>query len=80
MSNQRFIDQARDDYLGTPHRIARCTDSCGEVHVIIEMRVGEDTRHYLDWIGGELADQPDEFGDQLPFKGLKWAPIKENAA
>lgn len=79
MSDKRFVDQARDDYLGTPRRIARRTDRCGEVHVIIEMHVGEDTRHYLDWIGAELAEQPDEF-DQPPFSDLSWTPIKEKRA
>lgn len=82
MSNQRFIDQARADYSGTPHRIARCEDRCGEVHVIVEMRagaIGEAGTYWLDWIGAELADQPDEF-DELPFRGLKWNAVKEHAA
>lgn len=79
MSNQRFIEQARADYLGKPLRIARCVDSCGEEHVVIEMGLGASV-HYLDWIGADLAPEPDELGDELPFTGLKWKAIKEQAS
>ena len=33
--------------------------------------------HYLDWIGAEHADQPDEFGDEAPFPNLKWAYVPD---
>lgn len=72
--NTRFIAQARADYAGEPKRIARCQDRCGEEHVIIEMTSG----YWLDWIGAELAPEPDEF-DELPFTGLKWTAVKEAA-
>lgn len=79
MTDSRFINQAREDYQGTPLRIARCVDGCGEEHVIIEMGV-DGSVHYLDWIGADLAPEPDEFGDELPFTGLKWKNIAQGAA
>lgn len=75
--NDRFIKQARADYVGTPKRIAWHTDQYGERHVVIEMKLTDGTAHYLDWIGAEYADQPDEFGDEVPFPHLKWAYVPE---
>lgn len=75
MTNERFIDQARKDYMGEPHRIARCQDKYGEQHVIIEMVLSHGQKHYLDWIGAEFAREPDEFGDEPPFQRLKWKKI-----
>ena len=77
--NNRFIEQARADYMGTPKRIARCRDRYGEEHVVIEMVLDKSTGpvHYLDWIGAEHADQPDEFGDEAPFPNLKWAYVPD---
>ncbi len=73
--NSRYIDQARRDYAGKPKRIAWRLDKCGETHVIIEMVLDNGDVHYLDWIGAEYADQPDEFGDEPPFPNLKWSYI-----
>ena len=75
--NDRFIAQARADYLGKPKRIARCQDRYDEVHVVIEMVLDNGDVHYLDWIGAEHADQPDEFGDEAPFPNLKWAYVPD---
>lgn len=77
--NDRFIEQARADYLGKPKRIARCQDRYGEEHVVIEMVLDNEDVHYLDWIGAEHADQPDEFGDEAPFSNLKWSYIANSA-
>ena len=80
--NSRYINQARRDYAGKPKRIAWCMDKCGETHVIIEMALDNGDVHYLDWIGADYADQPDEFtgpegfcGDEVPFSNLKWSYI-----
>lgn len=72
--SDRFIAQARADYEGTPTHIAFATDACDEQHVVIKMSSG----YYLDWIGAELAEEPDEW-EELPT-GLKliFKPIKEN--
>lgn len=75
--NSRFIKQARAEYAGTPKRIAWCTDRYGEIHAIIEMVLDNGDVHYLDWIGAEHADQPDEFGDEPPFPNLKWAYVPD---
>ena len=75
--NKRFIEQARADYLGKPKRIARCRDHYDEAHVVIEMVLDNGDVHYLDWIGAEHADQPDEFGDEVPFSNLKWAYVPD---
>ena len=75
--NDRFIEQARADYQGKPKRIARCQDHYGEAHVVIEMVLDNGDVHYLDWIGAEHADQPDEFGDEAPFSNLKWAYVPD---
>lgn len=82
--NDRFIAQARADYQGKPKRIARCRDRYGEEHVVIEMVLDKSTGpwscgdvYYLDWIGAEHADQPDEFGDEAPFPNLKWAYVPD---
>ncbi len=75
--NSRFIEQARTEYAGTPKRIAWCTDRYGEIHAIIEMVLDNGDVHYLDWIGAEHADQPDEFGDEPPFPNLKWAYVPD---
>ena len=75
--NDRFIKQARDDYAGIPKRIARCRDKYHEEHVVIEMALDNGDVHYLDWIGAEYADSPDEFGDELPFPNLKWAYVPD---
>lgn len=73
--HERFIQQAREDYQGTPTRIARCMDACGETHVIIESLMEDGTKFYMDWIGAELASEPDEMED-CPFRGLKWREVK----
>jgi len=71
--SQRFIDQARSDYEGTPTHIAFTTDACGEEHVVIRMSSG----YYLDWIGAELAPEPDEWEGQPTNLKLIFKPIKE---
>jgi hypothetical protein len=68
--NDRYIAQAREDYEGEPVAIATHYDQYDEVHVIVKMSDG----YYLDWIGGEYAEEPDEF-DTEPFKNLKWRAI-----
>jgi hypothetical protein len=76
--HKRFIDQAINDYAGTPKRIARVSDACNEIHVVIEMVCPDIGTYWLDWIGAEFADQPDEF-DEFPFlkRDLGWRPIKD---
>ena len=73
----RFVDQLRKDYMGTPARIAWATDKYGEKHVVIESILKDGTKFYFDWIGAEYADMPDEYGDTPP-EDLKliWKPIK----
>lgn len=68
-----FIAQARKDYDGTPEAIAFTTDTCGEQHVVIRMSSG----YYLDWIGAELASEPDEWEEQPTGLKLIFKPIKE---
>jgi len=70
MSN-RYIEQAAD-YEGVPVAITSHWDHYDEHHVIIKMSSG----YYLDWIGGEYAEEPDEF-DDAPFEGLHWTPIEQ---
>lgn len=74
--SERFIEQARKDYMGTPEAIAFTTDACGEKHVVIRMSSG----YYLDWIGAEYADQPDEWEGLPPDLKLIFKPIKETTA
>ena len=69
----RFLTQAAD-YMGKPARIAHHHDECGETHVIIEMKFKGGV-HYLDWIGGDYAPEPDEFGDQVPYENLVWEKV-----
>lgn len=69
--SQRFIDQARSDYAGIPESISWARDKYGEAHVVIKMSSG----YYLDWIGAEYADQPDEFDEPPPGLKLFWKPI-----
>jgi oxalate decarboxylase/phosphoglucose isomerase-like protein (cupin superfamily) len=76
MTHARFIEQARSDYIGVPSRIAHCTDNFGEHHVIIENSLPNGGKIYLDWIGAEFASEPDEFGDEMPFKNLRWRKIE----
>jgi len=67
---QRYLTQAAD-YQGQPVAFAEHYDEYDEHHVIIEMSSG----YYLDWIGGEYAEGPDEF-DSVPFDNLHWKKIK----
>lgn len=71
--SQRFIDQARRDYEGVPEAIAFTTDAHGEKHVVIRMSSG----YYLDWIGAELASEPDEWEGVPTGLTLIFKPIKE---
>ena len=73
--SERFIAQARKDYLGNPEAIAFTTDACGEKHVVIRMSSG----YYLDWIGAELAPEPDEWEGPPSDLKLIFKPIKETA-
>jgi hypothetical protein len=75
--NNRFIEQARADYMGTPKRIARCRDQYDEEHVVIEMHTRRGQVYHLDWIGAELAEHPDEFGPDAPFPNLDWAHVPD---
>ena len=70
----RFIEEARSDYEGLPIQITTEYDHYGEVHIIIEMKYGNET-YYLDWIGGEYADVPDEL-EFMPFSDPDWIEIK----
>lgn len=69
------IEQARADYLGTPKRYAFATDGYGEYHILIENVLSNGEKFYLDWIGGDYAEEPDEFEDYPPFSGLRWKAI-----
>jgi hypothetical protein len=69
--SQRFIEQARSNYAGTPEAIAWAYDKYDEIHVVIRMSPG----YYLDWIGGEYADEPDEFEEQPAGLNLNWRAI-----
>jgi hypothetical protein len=71
---ERFLNQAREDYEGSPVRIATHSDKYDEQHVIIEMNTGSYT-YYLDWIGAEYAPEPDEFLD-CPFDNLFWVEVE----
>ena len=65
----RYIEQAAD-YEGKPVAITTHWDQYDEQHVIVKMSSG----YYLDWIGGEYAEEPDEF-EQAPFDNLNWTTI-----
>lgn len=67
---QRYIEQAKADYEGEPLAIAEHWDRYDEHHVIVRMSSG----YYLDWIGAEYAEEPDEF-DEEPFENLHWRAI-----
>ena len=74
---ERFIEQARRDYLGTPTRIAVGFDKYGEEHVVIEMaQAGSNPPMYLDWIGGKFASEPDEM-EEPPLAGMRWKKIAQ---
>lgn len=66
----RYIEQAKADYEGKPVAIADHWDQYDEHHVIVKMSSG----YYLDWIGAEYAEEPDEF-DEEPFNNLEWRAI-----
>lgn len=68
-----FLEQAKQ-YQGAPTRIAYHTDAAGEYHVIIEMCYKKRS-YWLDWIGGEYAEEPDEFEEE-PFNNLNWRAVK----
>ncbi len=70
---ERYLTQAAD-YEGKPVAWARHYDKYGEEHVIIRMEHGDEDYH-LDWIGGEYAEEPDEFLD-CPFDNLSWTEVK----
>ncbi len=70
---KRFLTQA-GDYEGRAVAVARHFDHYDEEHVIVKMSCCKDT-YYLDWIGGALAEQPDEFMD-CPFESLSWETVK----
>lgn len=70
----RFIEEARSDYEGVATRITTQYDHYDEIHIIIEMKCGNET-YYLDWIGGEYADEPDELED-MPFVDPEWIDIE----
>jgi hypothetical protein len=67
---QRYIEQAKADYEGQPVAIAEHWDRYDEHHVIVKMSSG----YYLDWIGAEYAEWPDEF-EAEPFENLEWRAI-----
>lgn len=66
----RYIKQATEDYEGKPVAFTNHWDVYGEHHVIVKMSNG----YYLDWIGGEYAEEPDEF-DEEPFNNLEWTTV-----
>lgn len=66
---QRFFDQAKD-YEGKVVAYTQHWDQYDEHHVILKMSSG----YYLDWIGGEYAEEPDEF-DEPPFANLHWTKV-----
>jgi hypothetical protein len=67
---ERYLTQAAD-YEGKPVGWCRHYDQYGEEHVILKMQHDKET-YWLDWIGGEYAEEPDEFMCDPPFKNLKW--------
>jgi hypothetical protein len=69
----RYIEQAKSDYEGKPIAMAVHWDHYGEHHVIIKMKSGKET-YCLDWIGGEYAEEPDEF-ESDPFPTLNWVKV-----
>lgn len=69
----RYIEEANADYEGKAVAITECFDRYGEHHVIVKMQNGKDI-YYLDWIGGNYAEEPDAF-DKTPFKNLRWKSI-----
>lgn len=72
----QFIKQAAD-YVGRPSRWARATSPDGEKHFLLEMKCDDRSTHYLDWIGAELAEEPDEWGDEMPdYPGIVWKKIR----
>ena len=74
----RFVRQAQEDYAGNPKRIAWTTDRYGEKHVVIEMHDASGKPiFWLDWIGAEYADAPDEWDRCPPDLTLIFKPIKE---
>lgn len=69
---KRYIEQAAD-YEGKPVAMADHYDQYDEHHVIVKMKDGKMT-YFLDWIGAEYAEQPDEFMEQ-PFENLQWTTV-----
>lgn len=70
-----FVEQANRDYLGEAEAFSTHEDEYGETHFILRMRHGRGV-HYLDWIGGAFAAEPDEFGDEQPFPDLQWQSLR----
>ena len=71
---ERYIQQAEHDYKGDAIAIAEHFDKYGEQHILVKMKNGRDV-YYLDWIGGEYAEYPDECGEDEPFEDLYWMAI-----
>lgn len=72
---ERFVKQAREEYMGTPRRVSFFFDGYGEEHVVVEMHQGGKPSFWLDWIGAELADQPDEHLDP-PALAKGWQVVE----
>jgi hypothetical protein len=73
---ERYLEQAKD-YVGYPTGWCRRYDSYGEEHFILEMNDCGVT-YWLDWIGGEYAEEPDEFDEFCkPFDNMEMNNIPQ---
>ena len=70
----RYIKEANEEYEGEAVAIAHHYDQYDEHHVIVKMKYNDEI-YYLDWIGGEYAEEPDEMGEDMPFKNLRWQTV-----
>jgi len=65
--------------MGSAIRVTECVDKYDEMHVVIEMHDQSGTRYWLDWIGAEYAQEPDELEcfNQDNFFDIAWEPVTE---
>ena len=62
-----------DEYVGKPMSVGRAHDNYGEEHIVICMQ-DEGELYYLDWIGGDYAEGPDEC-DDVSHLHIHWQPV-----
>lgn len=58
---KRYLEQAKNEYEGTPDATAFITTAGGEQVAMVRMRLNDGHCYVLAWIGAEYAEEPDEY-------------------